>query len=338
MAPSSCVRLSSQELAQLQSSVKTLEFPSRQNFDTVQAQFAAQASENNHKSSLPKRNYEYIMFCLGTSELKALIVANFELAPKDAILEGKGDFFLPADSASRVLIWKGRVVVPQNLLYDAVQYSHRASNHGDSLRTLAVVRKYYAFVPSLLVQGFVDACPTCAARRGTKEYAFNNITDSTSDTGNAISFSNSFDLLAISDSQNDELSTLSTSSPFIFSGHTLEGTESIDAENLPAPPPLFSRLSTASGGLHDGLPQSLPMSREVSLFKGIPNGWQYFTNYDVAHQDFVDQKAKVMSQQLKPLVHQKRPRIPSIAPLSSTNFNAVGTGRAGSCEGNTQTE
>ncbi|KAH7871188.1 uncharacterized protein C8R40DRAFT_1174883 [Lentinula edodes] len=314
-------RISSEDLAQLQSSVQILDLPSRQDFSKVEARFADKSSRTNHlKSFLPRRNYDYIKLCLETPKLKGVVVTDFELVSKDIVLGGKGDLFLlssESHSSLHVLLWKGRVVVPQDQVYDVLQYCHRKSDHGDFSGTLAIVREYYTFVPSILVRGFVDACPTCTAKR-----ALNNVFSyAAPDINNATSFSNSFDLLAVSNSQDEELSTLPTSSPFIFSGLDFEDSHPME---LPVPPPLFSRLSTGSRGSHDGLPQSLPMSREVSLFQGIPNGWQYFTDYDVAHKDFVEHKDEVMSQQLKPPAHQKRPRIPSIAPLNTTNTNSGG--------------
>ncbi|KAJ3811572.1 hypothetical protein F5876DRAFT_75708 [Lentinula aff. lateritia] len=312
-------RISSEDLAQLQSSVQILDLPSRQEFSKIEARFAGKSSRTNRlKSFLPRRNYDYIKLCLETPKLKGVVVTDFELVSKDIVLGGKGDLFLSSESHSilHILLWKGRVVVPQDQVYDVLQYCHRKSDHGDFSGTLALVRKYYTFVPSILVRGFVDACPTCTANRALNVFSY-----AAPDINNAISFSNSFDLLAVSSSQDNELSTLPTSSPFIFSGLDFEDSDPME---LPMPPPLFSRLSTGSRGSHDGLPQSLPMSREVSLFQGIPNGWQYFTDYDVAHKDFVEHKDEVISQQLKPPVHQKRPRIPSIAPLNTTNTNSGG--------------
>ncbi|THU88777.1 hypothetical protein K435DRAFT_781901 [Dendrothele bispora CBS 962.96] len=41
------------------------------------------------------------------------------------------------------------------------------------------------------------------------------------------------------------------------------------------------------------LPKSLPMSREVSLFQGLPNGWQYFTDYETALSEFMERRVSV---------------------------------------------
>ncbi|KAJ3727630.1 hypothetical protein F5878DRAFT_386844 [Lentinula raphanica] len=307
MSPSTSIRMSPQEHAQPRSSVNASEMPSRQQFDSAEAQSVVQALESNPKNVIPQRNYEYIVFSLQKPELKSAIVADFALASKDAVLKDNGDLLLPADSSSRVLLWKDRVVVPQNLLYDAIHYCHTQSGHGDFSRTMALVKRYYTFVPACSVHRFVDACPTCTAGRD------NAITSATSDdpaqnSRKVLSLSNSFDLLAFSESRNDGLSTFPS------------------MENMIVSPPLFSRLSNASGGSESSQNsqlQSHPMSREVSLFQGLPNGWQYYTDFEHAHQDFMRYKDEIMAQQPR-VGHKRRPRIPSVAPLIPVNFNFGG--------------
>ncbi|KAJ7590335.1 hypothetical protein C8J56DRAFT_591716 [Mycena floridula] len=79
----------------------------------------------------------------------------------------------------------------------------------------------------------------------------------------------------------------------------------------------------------------LPLTRECSLFLGLPNGWQHHTDYDTAYKEFMDTREEVMAKQREeeraieeedlkrmkegkpplPYDNTKRPRIPSIAPL-----------------------
>ncbi|KAJ4480979.1 hypothetical protein J3R30DRAFT_3287458, partial [Lentinula aciculospora] len=153
--------MSSQDLAQLHSSVQTLELPSREDFGTVETRIADKTSR---RAILPKQNFDYIRFCLRIPELKGVIVGDFELVSEDTVLDGHSGLFLPA-SDSLVLLWRGRVAVPQDLFYEVLQYCHKKSDHGDFSQTLAIVRQYYTFVPSRIVRGFVDACPTCAIKR-----------------------------------------------------------------------------------------------------------------------------------------------------------------------------
>jgi hypothetical protein len=59
--------------------------------------------------------------------------------------------------------------------------------------------------------------------------------------------------------------------------------------------------------------ESLPMSREVSLYQGLPNGWQFHTDYATAHAAFT--KSKEDPALGNPTIRENRPRIPSIAPM-----------------------
>ncbi|KAF8811904.1 hypothetical protein BYT27DRAFT_7183368 [Phlegmacium glaucopus] len=63
--------------------------------------------------------------------------------------------------------------------------------------------------------------------------------------------------------------------------------------------------------------QSLPMSREVSLYKGLPNGWQFrHDDYASAHAEFIQTRhLPVQDSDLR----NPRPRVPSIVPLWGPN-------------------
>lgn len=166
------------------------------------------------------------------------------------------------------------------------------------------------------------------------------------------------DLLSANELQDDDelekLSALSTSGsgPFLFSGFSFEGLsnrpewEDMDASasssnsiDLPPLPPKFSRKTTAELKKHnERIPiRSLPMSREVSLYQGLPNGWQLNSDYDDAMEEFMHQRddgiLKDIKRQPGTVQNRKRPRIPSIAPLGSAKFNLThvdggGNGRA----------
>ncbi|KAE9399344.1 hypothetical protein BT96DRAFT_920148, partial [Gymnopus androsaceus JB14] len=163
-----------------------------------------------------------------------------------------------------------------------------------------------------------------------------------------LSLNNSRDILPTSESkeEDEELAALlafDREDPF-FPDRPLNGFN----HSFPEPPPLFTpenwRPESPPLILHRSMrdvfqgcapppSSSRPMSREVSLFQGLPNGWQYFTDYKAAEEackEFVaaGRKANGSSQHLKPEVQRKRPRIPSIiAPLTSTNINAISAER-----------
>ncbi|KAE9385805.1 hypothetical protein BT96DRAFT_1006697 [Gymnopus androsaceus JB14] len=86
-------------------------------------------------------------------------------------------------------------------------------------------------------------------------------------------------------------------------------------------PSLILHLSMRSRNIFHGCTppasSSLPMSHEVLLFQGLPNGWLYLTDYkatEEACKEFVAVRWKVndLSQHLKPEVQRKRPLAPSI--------------------------
>jgi hypothetical protein len=63
-------------------------------------------------------------------------------------------------------------------------------------------------------------------------------------------------------------------------------------------------------------PYGVPMAREVSLYKGLPNGWQYrHPDYASAHAEFMKAKGQSYVQEDDPGVRVTRPRVPSILPL-----------------------
>ena len=82
--------------------------------------------------------------------------------------------------------------------------------------------------------------------------------------------------------------------------------------------------------------KSLPMSREVSLFQGLPNGWQFHHNdYAAAREDFVVNKREDGVQDNKSVPSSQlsarscggggcggagRPRVPSVAPMIPGGF------------------
>ncbi|KIK57485.1 hypothetical protein GYMLUDRAFT_246831 [Collybiopsis luxurians FD-317 M1] len=331
MASQTRMRIPSQELAQLQLPLKPSDLPSREDFVKIEAHLAAKAAQSSRKP-FSQHEWEEVR-CMLTRfpQCKAhSYYRKFDLVARESVLDGNDDLWVPLSSTrAPVLLYEGRVAVPEDLLYDVLCYCHSKAGHGDMARTKAIVKRHYVFVGATAIREFIEACPGCAAQQASKEDASPLVSNSLAQTEQVISLNNSFDLLSTTNkTQDEELAFLSVSNPFTFSNLVLEDTEpQIDIGDLPAPPPLFSRMSTASQSSRGSL-QSLPMSREVSLFQGIPNGWQFrdFQSYADAHKDFLRHRDEMMTEQeqLEPEKIQKRPRVPSIAPLSTSNSsNAV---------------
>ncbi|KAK7039190.1 hypothetical protein VNI00_010095 [Paramarasmius palmivorus] len=186
------------------------------------------------------------------AELRAY-ASEFTLSPRPSSLYGVDISTCYKHSPNVVLTHQNRIVAVDDLLYDILCFCHVKSNHGDVESTTALVQESYAFVPTALIAEFVNDCPTC---NGDLEM------DSPS-----------------SDKENSDRHS------YIYFDKPLP--------NAPMTLPM-SMTQSAPGRfqscLDDGL-KSLPMSREVSLYQGIPNGWQYhFPDYESALDGFVTQK------------------------------------------------
>ncbi|ESK84687.1 hypothetical protein Moror_649 [Moniliophthora roreri MCA 2997] len=217
----------------------------------------------------------------------------FSFSPRPSSLYGVDISSCYKHSPKDVLMHQNRIVTVDDLLYDILCFCHAKSDHGDVEATTALVQEHYTFVPSGLIADFVNACPTC-----NEEMDSPSSDEGSSDLSNYITFEKTF-------------------------------------QNAPISLPLMMTTQSAPGRFqslsNDGL-KSLPMSREVSLYQGIPNGWQYyFPNYKSALNNFVKEKdsgAMVRQMTLPPPTSERLdvPRVPSIAPLRSGDIENVRRG------------
>ncbi|KAJ8516986.1 hypothetical protein ONZ45_g5770 [Pleurotus djamor] len=86
-----------------------------------------------------------------------------------------------------------------------------------------------------------------------------------------------------------------------------------------SPPPNSGTLPMSrftSSGSSTSSTSSVPMSREVSLFGGLPNGWQYFSDYSDAYNEFALNKERnipSVAERLarrQQMAHPKTPNLP----------------------------
>ena len=229
-----------------------------------------------------------------------------------------------------VLLHDNLLVAVQEQIYDILCYCHGLTGHGGRDKTCSLIRKHYTWVPKDLVSSFVKACPTCIMKKcGSLD-------------SSVVAQSNGYDckiedmnvpaLLEFHQniySQDQAIAASSSAMPEIVwpprrdSGSAAVGRILLEDDPLEAAyreAILRARDVKARAGMsvttQRGL-QGVPMSREVSLYKGLPNGWQYrHSDYASAHAEFM-QTRDLLVQDSDP--RNPRPRIPSIAPLWGPN-------------------
>ncbi|KAH9477155.1 hypothetical protein JR316_0011072 [Psilocybe cubensis] len=247
------------------------------------------------------------------------------------------------EAPQEVLLHDNLLVAIQEQLYDLLCYCHGSTGHGGRDKTCALIRKHYTWVPKDLVSNFIKACPTCIMKKcGNPDgaAAMAQMTDSAKlDDSPFPVFRDFFQqnmyhpdsvVAAAHDSPIGNEQAL----PWPMMGDVGAGT-SAGPKELPMPPSMLdlgdgtmesvyrnamlrSRKNTvgANGTAPRGL-QSYPMVREVSLYKGLPNGWQFrHSDYAAAHAEFMRTKDLPQVEEYTASgTRVQRPRVPSILPL-----------------------
>ncbi|KAJ8090462.1 hypothetical protein PM082_019060 [Marasmius tenuissimus] len=262
-----------------------------------------------------------------------LDLSKFHISPRPTVLFGKDIPSCCTSHPHSLLKYDNRIVAVDDLLYDILRFCHLASRHGDQEATNALVQEHYAFVPVDLVAKFVKACPGCGQRL-LSEKAGDVVTGSKS-TGPSVHPP----IIRNSPSSQAQGALTQPSTVVDEEGETDEGDDLVRYLHLErtvrsAPSKIeLPLMSTRSApGVERPAPSmtgsmerlmSLPMSREVSLYQGIPNGWQYhFPDYESALNGFVKQMDEPPPEAVvKRKEVQKVPRIPSVAPLSRDRIN-----------------
>lgn len=217
----------------------------------------------------------------------------------------------PGASASGgiVLLHNNLPVAIQEQLYDLLCYCHGSVGHGGRDKTCLAVRKHYCWVPKELVTQFIKACPTCILKKAGQP----NMVSTQQDTSymtfisqeprvmESASMAGLRDLLVDLSAQ-DEADGLNENVPSITSWPATGGpTDPTNIASAPGsyipgsfapatggPPLLFSSFPSGSGSVQSSSSvRSHQMSREVSLFQGLPNGWQYHSAYPEARNAFL---------------------------------------------------
>ena len=229
-----------------------------------------------------------------------------------------------------VLLHDNLLVAVQEQLYDLLCYCHGMTGHGGRDKTCSLIRKHYTWVPKDLVSNFVKACPTCIMKK------CGGLDSSSVTAQSTIGYDCKIEDMGVPAllefhqniySQDQAIAASSSTMPGIVwasmrdsgsSGRILLEDDPLEAAYREAI--LRARDVKAKAGVSATAPrglQGVPMTREVSLYKGLPNGWQYRHNdYASAHAEFM-QTRDLFIQDSDP--RNPRPRIPSIAPLWGPN-------------------
>ncbi|RDB17565.1 Nucleolar protein 4 [Hypsizygus marmoreus] len=274
-----------------------------------------------------------------------------------------------------VLLHDGNLVAVQDQIYEILCFSHGLSDHAGRDRTVAVLKRHYTWIPKELVAQFIKACPTCIGKkcglstiqRKAKEPEENHV--------KPVMLKNKKRKHTIGPLMGDHLSTApalrrtqsegtsswnSATIAFVDTGSgsssgsssgashsALDANTNIHLDTEAGQPNIEtdmdrneaqsapSRLELTSGYQLNSDLRSLPMSREVSLFQGIPNGWQFHhADYAEAHDAFLKMKGREGEDKKLGVPRPTRghgsgsamlarsavpqPRIPSLAPMVRT--------------------
>lgn len=227
-----------------------------------------------------------------------------------------------------VLLHDNLLVAVQEQLYDLLCYCHGMTGHGGRDKTCSLIRKHYTWVPKDLVSSFVKACPTCIMKKcgGGLDSSFVAQSTGYDCKIEDMSVPSLLEFHQNIFSQDQAIAASSSTMPGIVwpsmrdsgSGRILLEDDPLEVAYREAI--LRARDVKAKAGMPVTAPrglQGVPMSREVSLYKGLPNGWQYrHSDYASAHAEFMQTK-DLLVQNSDPT--NSRPRVPSIAPLWGPN-------------------
>ncbi|KAJ3566752.1 hypothetical protein NP233_g6803 [Leucocoprinus birnbaumii] len=254
----------------------------------------------------------------------------------------------PRRMEQEVLLHDGLLVAVREQIYDLLCFCHGSTNHGGRDKTCALIRKHYTWVPKDLVAQFIKACPTCILKKcghpepdlisprlgtsaGSPSIPAAHVSSSAVAVDEPVtkqepiqsplpSFRDYFNEVGEVDKNGPLQDLFPNSLPgtplpglhsqFLFTSEQVESSTPIDQLKQ------YNQLSSTSLSL-----PGFPMMREVSLYKGLPDGWQYQNiDYRTAHDDCIDFQRIAPILPYDPSLGRTRPRVPDIAPLFRADF------------------
>ncbi|KAF9449083.1 hypothetical protein P691DRAFT_586375 [Macrolepiota fuliginosa MF-IS2] len=237
-----------------------------------------------------------------------------------------------------VLLHDGLLVAVREQIYDLLCYCHGSTNHGGRDKTCALIRKHYTWVPKDLVAQFIKACPTCIVKKcGHSDTGFvsprlgtsigsptvpaaqihlEDVAIKQEPTSPLPSFKDYFNDVDGSDNLGQEAFSNSLPSTPI---HTPHSQFTFKADQLNTTP--IDELRRYNDLLINNPLPGFPMMREVSLYKGLPDGWQYQNlSYRNAHAGWTEYQRVAPILPYDPSLGRTHPRIPDVAPLFRPDF------------------
>jgi Integrase zinc binding domain len=235
-----------------------------------------------------------------------------------------------------VIMHDNRPIAVAEQFYELLCHCHARVDHGGRDRTLAVIREYYSWVPKRITAMFVAACPTCNIKknRGVRPAAFTVDTEHSQSPNSPLSpaSSRSNSTMSLSDLIRDESHSDTSPVTSNSSGHNKVPNDkpiswsttqdSSDISFVPSPqldpfpfaissiPPTRPSPTSLIPMFLQTFTESLPMSREVSLFDGLPNGMRYMSE-EYAGKNLAAYEVHLNAVSAR-LPESKRPRIPSV--------------------------
>ena len=228
-----------------------------------------------------------------------------------------------------VLLHDNLLVAVREQLYDLLCYCHRSTGHGGRDKTCALIRKHYTWVPKDLVSNFIKACPTCIMKKcGNIDSATlaNQIAEQRAEEAQLTEYFTNY-------GTGLEGPVAAPGIPWPSMGRqggkpaplTVEEADPIEVayrEAVLRARGLKASFANMTGASRRGF-HGVPMSREVSLYKGLPNGWQHrHDDYVDAYAEFMKDKDLEVTQDGNLGVRAQRPRVPSILPLWGPDYFA----------------
>ena len=295
-------------------------FPTRAQYKHIETTYLnSLTSRRREKALISQSTFDRIWDVLQNrndspedGQFKFWVRRNFTLGSLNKAIPDPGIFSRVIPATQTVLLHEGSLVALQEQLYDLLCFAHGTVNHGGRDKTLTALRKYYTWVPKEIVAQFTISCPTCRMRKaGLPKRRPASIKD---DACNPNECHIPALLPNVAAQENDDIGSsknvhetiLMLAGDRILDHRTTKDTSTKDAPS-------------SSSGLPSG-PRSLPMSREVSLYHGLPNGWQFHTDYATAHAEFMKRKNEGTLNPPDAELGKTRPRIPSVAPLIGPDY------------------
>lgn len=321
----------STEIAQLeiaqQDATSKPGFPTRAQYQHIETVYLnSLTSRRKEKALISRSMFDRIWDVLQNrddspedGQFKFWVRRNFALGTVNKANLDPGILARLAPDSQAVLLHNGSLVALQEELYDLLCFAHGLANHGGRDKTHTALRKYYTWVPKEIVAQFIISCPTCMMKKAGLSKKRPTTAKNDVRNPNESYLPALHTLLSNCAAQEGyDIRRHENGWPLaagLASDHGSGSTPDFRSTEGTSAKDIFGSPSDLQAG-----PRSHPMSREVSLYLGLPNGWQFHTDYATAHAEFMKRKNEGTLNPPDAELGKKRPRIPSVAPLIGPDY------------------